>query len=205
MDKAYLFQDGMDEFTPLPGTKVNRQFRLQVRSFLSSPARAVSEFPLHMFSSWFQDLPLSKIMTQNEREDSNEIWQYKVVTLYPTRVQTNKTEATRCKWATEAAVQFYSTSFNSTEADLSSIDRAVNSDPSIMIVGRPLGKEEDPFKKSVVGCQDSVVIACITFRSGIGDEVGASTHFFVPSFCNPFPSVVRFLVQPLHRLERTEQ
>ena len=69
MDKAYLFQDGMDEFTPLPGTKVNRQFRLQVRSFLSSPARAVSEFPLHMFSSWFQDLPLSKIMTQNQRED----------------------------------------------------------------------------------------------------------------------------------------
>jgi hypothetical protein len=31
------------------------------------------------------------------------------------------------------------------------------------------------------------------------------THFFVPSFCNPFPSVVRFLVQPLHRLEHTEQ
>ncbi|KAI2498089.1 hypothetical protein MHU86_16399 [Fragilaria crotonensis] len=127
-----------------------------------------------MFSSWFQDLPLSKIMTQNEREDSNEIWQFKVVTLYPTRVQTNKAEATRFKWATEAARQFYSTSFNSTEADLSSIDRAVNSDPSIMIVGRPLGKEDDPFKKSVIGCQDSVVIACITFRSGIGDEVGAS-------------------------------
>ena len=36
-----------------------------------------------------------------------------------------------------------------------------------------MGKE-NPFKKSVVGCQDSVVIACITFRSGIGDEVGAS-------------------------------
>ncbi|KAI2509656.1 hypothetical protein MHU86_4776 [Fragilaria crotonensis] len=169
MDKAYLFRDGMDEFTPPPGTKVNKQFRSQVRVFLSSPARAVSEFPLHMFSSWFQDLPLSKIMTQNEREDSNEIWQFKVVTLYPTRVQTNKAEATRFKWATEAARQFYSTSFNSTEADLSSIDRAVNSDPSIMIVGRPLGKEDDPFKKSVIGCQDSVVIACI-----IGDEVGAS-------------------------------
>jgi len=174
MDKAYLFRDGMDEFTPPPGTKVNKQFRSQVRVFLSSPARAVSEFPLHMFSSWFQDLPLSKIMNQNEREDSNEIWQYKVVTLYPARVQTNKAEATRFKWATEAARQFYSTSFNSTEADLSSIDRAVNSDPSIMIVGRPLLKGEDPFKKSVVGCQDSVVIACITFRSGIGDEVGAS-------------------------------
>ncbi|KAI2496058.1 hypothetical protein MHU86_18430 [Fragilaria crotonensis] len=140
MDKAYLFRDGMDEFTPPPGTKVNRQFRSQVRVFYHHP-RAVSEFPLHMFSSWFQDLPLSKIMTQNEREDSNEIWQFKVVTLYPTRVQTNKAEATRFKWATEAARQFYSTSFNSTEADLSSIDRAVNSDPSIMIVGRPLGKK----------------------------------------------------------------
>ena len=29
MDKAYLFQDGMDEFTPPPGTKLN-QFRLHV-------------------------------------------------------------------------------------------------------------------------------------------------------------------------------
>ncbi len=94
--------------------------------------------------------------------------------MYPACVQTSKAEAARCKWATKAARQFYSTSFNSTEADLSSIDSAVNSDPSIMIVGRPLGREEDPFKKSVVGCQDSVVIACITFRSGIGDEVGAS-------------------------------
>jgi len=27
MDKAYLFRDGMDEFTPPPGTKVNKQFR----------------------------------------------------------------------------------------------------------------------------------------------------------------------------------
>jgi hypothetical protein len=42
MDKAYLFRDGMDEFTPPPGTKVNKQFRSQVRVFLSSPARAVS-------------------------------------------------------------------------------------------------------------------------------------------------------------------
>jgi hypothetical protein len=106
MDKAYLFQDGMDEFTPPPGTKL-KQFRLHVRAFLSSPARAVSEFPLHMFSSWFQDLPLSKIMTQNQREDCDEIWQYKVVTLYPACVQTSKAEAARCKWATEAARQFY--------------------------------------------------------------------------------------------------
>jgi hypothetical protein len=146
MDKAYLIQDGLDEFTPPPGTKL-KQFRLHVRAFLSSPARAVSEFPLHMFSSWFQDLPLSKIMTQNQREDCDEIWQYKVVTLYPTCVQTSTAEAARCKWATEAARQFYSTSFNSTEADLSSIDSAVNSDPSIMIVGRPLGKGEDPLQE----------------------------------------------------------
>ncbi len=116
-------------------------------------------------------------MTQNQREDCDEIWQYKVVTLYPACVQTSKAEAARCKWATEAARQFYSTSFKSTEADLSSINSAVNSDPSIMIVGLPLGKGEDPFKKSVVGCQDSVVIACITFRSGIGDEVGARWCF----------------------------
>jgi hypothetical protein len=173
MDKAYLFEDGMDEFTPPSGTKA-KQFRLHVRAFLSSCARAVAEFPLHMISSWFQDLPLSKIMTQNKSEDCNEIWQYKVVTLFPACVQTSKAEATRCKWATKAARQFYSTSFNSTEADFSCIDCAVNSDPSIMIVGRPLGKGEDPFKKSVVGCKDSVVIACISFRSGIGDEVGAS-------------------------------
>jgi hypothetical protein len=69
----------------------------------------------------------------------------------------------RCKWATEAARQFYSTSFNSTEADLSCINRVMKSDPSIMVVGHPLAKGEDPFKKSVVGCHDSVVIASITF------------------------------------------
>ena len=163
MDKAFMFNDGASEFTPRPGTIVNRQFRIQVRAFLSSHARAVSEFPLHMFSSWFQDLPLSKIMTQNGREDCDELWQYKVVMLYAAHVQTNKVEVARCKWATEAA-----------EADLSCVNRAVKSDPSIMVVGRPLGKGEDPFKKSVVGCQDSVVIECITFRSGKRDEVGAS-------------------------------
>jgi hypothetical protein len=110
MDKAYVFKDGASEFTPPPGTQVNRQFKAQVRAFLSAHARAVSEFPLHMFSSWLQDLPLSTIMTQNQREDCDEIWQYKVVMLYPTLVQTNKVEVARCKWATEAARQFYSTS-----------------------------------------------------------------------------------------------
>ena len=94
--------------------------------------------------------------------------------LYPTNVQTNKAEVTRCKLATEAARQFYSTSFNSTEADLSSNHHAVQSDPTIMVIGRPLGKGEDHVKKSIIGCTDSVVISCITFRNGIGDETGSS-------------------------------
>ena len=81
MDEVYLFKDGPNEFTPPPGKTVNRQFRIQARKFLSSPSRAVSEFPLQMFSTWFQDLRLSKLMTHNEREDCNEIWEYKVVLL----------------------------------------------------------------------------------------------------------------------------
>ena len=89
MDEVYLFKDGPNDFTPPPGKTVNRQFRIQARKFLSSPSCAVSEFPLQMFSTWFQDLRLSKLMTHNEREDCNEIWEYKVVLLYPTGVQTN--------------------------------------------------------------------------------------------------------------------
>jgi hypothetical protein len=137
--------------------KPNRQFRIQVQKYLSSPSCAVSEFPLQMFSTWFQDLGLSKLMSHNEREDGDEIWEYKFVLLYPTNVQTNKAEVTWCKLATEAARQFYSTSFNSTEADLRSIHHAVQSDPTIMVIGRPVGKGEGHAQKSIIGCADSVV------------------------------------------------
>ncbi|KAI2500806.1 hypothetical protein MHU86_13663 [Fragilaria crotonensis] len=143
MDKAYLFRDGMDEFTPPPGTKVNKQFRSQVRVFYHHPLVLFQSFHYTCSALGFKTSRCQDYDSE-QREDSNEIWQFKVVTLYPTRVQTNKAEATRFKWATEAARQFYSTSFNSTEADLSSIDCAVNSDPSIMIVGRPLGKKMTP-------------------------------------------------------------
>jgi hypothetical protein len=126
-----------------------------------------------MFSTWFQDLQLLKLLAHNEREDCNEIWEYKVVLLYPTNVQTNMAKVTRCKLATGAARQFYSTSFNSTEADLSSINHAVQSDPTIMVIGHPVGKGEDHVKKSIFGCADSVAISCITFQNGIGDETGS--------------------------------
>ena len=56
MERVYLVKDGTDEFTPPPGTTVNRAFRLQVKKFLSSHACAVSKFPLQMFTTWFQDL-----------------------------------------------------------------------------------------------------------------------------------------------------
>jgi hypothetical protein len=105
MDDVYLFKDGTNEFTPPPGEKPNRQFRIQVQKFLSSPSLAVSKFPLQMFSNWFQDLWLSKLMSHNKRKNCNcnEIWEYKVVLLYPTNVQTNKAEVTRCKLAAGAA------------------------------------------------------------------------------------------------------
>jgi hypothetical protein len=141
MDDVYLFKDGTNEFTLPPGEKPNRQFRIQKQKFSSSPSCAVSEFPLQMFSTWFQHLGLSKLMSHNKREDCNEIWEYKVVLLYPTNVQTNKAEVTRCKWSTEATRQIYSTLFNSTEADLSSIYFAVQLDPTIMVIENPFGKE----------------------------------------------------------------
>jgi hypothetical protein len=97
-------------------------------------------------------------MTHNEREDCYEIREYKVVLLYPTNVPTNKAKVTRCKLATEAARQFYSTLFNSTEADLLSIHHALlHLDPTIMDIGRLI----DHVKKSIIGCADSVVISCM--------------------------------------------
>ena len=107
MDEVYLFKDGPNKFNPPPGKLRNRQFKIQVQKFLSSPSCAVSKFPLQLFSTWFQDLRLSKLLTHNKREDGNEIWEYKVVLLYPTNVQTNKAEVTRCKLATGAAREFY--------------------------------------------------------------------------------------------------
>ena len=82
-------------------------------------------------------------MSHNKREDGNEIWVYKVVLLYPTSVHSNKAKVTRCELATEAAGQFYSTLFNSTEADLRSIHHAVGWDPTIMVIERPIVKGED--------------------------------------------------------------
>lgn len=187
-----MFKDGTDEFTPPPGKPRNKQFRTQVRKFLTCNSRAVSEFPLQMFSTWFHDLPLSKLMKQNEREDCDEIWQYKVVILYPGNAATSKVDVRRSEWATEAAIQFYGTSFNSTQADLSCINRAVTSDPTIIIVGRPIGEGEDQIK-TIVGRADSVVISCITFRSGSGDEAGSSLVLWllVAESESPKPSFIK--------------
>jgi hypothetical protein len=84
MDEVYLFRDGTNKFTPPPEKQPNRQFIIQVQKHLSSPSCSVSEFPLQMFSTWFQDLAgLSKLMSHNKREDCDEIWEYKVVLLFP--------------------------------------------------------------------------------------------------------------------------
>jgi hypothetical protein len=165
MDEVYLFKDGTNKFTPPPGKNPTDNLEFKYKYF-SSPSCAVSEFPLQMFSTWFQDLGLSKGMSHNKREDGNEIWVYKVVLLYPTSVHSNKAKVTRCKLATEAAGQFYSTVSNSTEADFRSIHHAVQLDPSIMVIGHA--------KKFIIGCADSVVISCITYQNGIGDETGLS-------------------------------
>jgi hypothetical protein len=167
-NEVYLCKEGTAEITSPPGKTVKKQLRTQVNKFLSCNACAVSEFPLQMFSSWFRDPPLSKLIKHDEREDCNNGWQYKVVILYPGNTKKTKVEVKRWEWATAAAIKFYSTSFNSTEADLSCIKHAVTYDPSIMIVGRSLGEGEDPFK-TIIQCPDSVVISCITFQNGTGD------------------------------------
>ncbi len=161
-NEVYLCKEGTAEFTSPPGKTGKKQLRTQVNKFLSCNARVVSEFPLQMFSSWSWDLALSKLITHNERENCDNVWQYEVVILYPGNTKKTKVEVKRWEWATAAAIKFYSTSFNSTEADLSCVKRAVTCDPSIMIVGRPLGEGEDPFK-TIIQCPDSVVISCITF------------------------------------------
>ena len=69
MDEVYLFKDGTNKFTCPPGKKPNRQFRIQVPKILSSHSCAVSKFPLQKFSTWFQDLGLSKLMSHNKGED----------------------------------------------------------------------------------------------------------------------------------------
>jgi hypothetical protein len=52
IDEVYLFKNGTNKFTPPPGKQPNRQFRIQVQNYLSSPSRAVSEFPFQMFSTF---------------------------------------------------------------------------------------------------------------------------------------------------------
>ena len=41
-----------------------------------------------------------------------------------------------------------------------------------MDIRHPVGKGEGHAKKSIIGCADSVVISCITYKNGIGDETG---------------------------------
>ncbi len=155
VDEVYLFKEGTAEFTSPPGKAAKKQFRTQINKFLSCNARVVLEFPLQMFSSWFQDLPLSKQIKHNlKRKGCNKIWQYKVVILYPGNAKKTKVEVRMSDWATETVIQFYGKSFNCTDADLNCVKHAVTSDPSIMIVGRPFGEGVEQ-SKAIVECADS--------------------------------------------------
>jgi hypothetical protein len=49
--------------------------------------------------------------------------------------------------------------FNSTEADLSCIHHAVQLDPTIMVIGRPVGKGEDHVKNPLLGVQ-TLLLPC---------------------------------------------
>ena len=100
-------------------------------------------------------------MSHHEREDCNEIWEYKVVLFHPTNVQTNKAKVTRCKLATDRSrfEQYSSCNTNGSNNH---------------VMGHPIGKGEGHAKKSIIGCADSVVISCITYQNGIGDETGLS-------------------------------
>ena len=172
MDKVYLMGDGVNEFTQYPGVKT-QQFKLQVTKFRSAPTRPVSEFPLQMFSSWFADLPLSHFLKSNKvDDDSGMVWQFKVLLLYPTVTAIKKVDQSRYDWAASAAKEFYSNSFHEA-ADQPSIHSAVVEDPSIMVVGCQVSPD-DEYKKSIIGSKDAVVISCITFRHGSGDECGSS-------------------------------
>ncbi len=41
-----------------------------------------------------------------------------------------------------------------------------------MVIGCPIGKQEDHAQKSIIGFADSVVISCTTYQNRIGDETG---------------------------------
>ena len=174
LDDVYLFKDGVEEFTHPPGMP-QKTWKTAVKKFLSAGIeRPVYEFPLQMFGTWFIDLPLSDVMTFNDSPNCGEVWQYKVILLFPQIVPTKKRDREMFDWAVEAATAFYISSFSVHDDDAGCINLAVLAEPTIMVVGRPVVKREDAFKKSVVGCEDAVVISCITFRNGTGDECGSS-------------------------------
>ena len=104
-------------------------------------------------------------MSHNKREDGNEIWEYNIVLLYPTNVQTNKAKVLRCKLATEAAGQFYRSRFE----EYSSCSTIGSNNLGYWTF---YWQRRRPCQKSIIGRADTVVISCITYQNGIGDESG---------------------------------
>jgi hypothetical protein len=139
MDEVCLFKDGTNEFTLPPGKQPNRQFRIHVQKYLSPPSCAVSEFPLQMFSTWFQDLGLSKLMCHNKEKIAMKFGSTRLFCCTPQMFRQIRPRWQGLNWQQK----LHSTLFNSTEADLRSIHHAVGWDPTIMVIERPIVKGED--------------------------------------------------------------
>jgi hypothetical protein len=90
-----------------------RSINKVIGTFLSAPTYPILEFSLSMFGIWYQDLPLTEVISLNESEPCDEQWQYNAILLHPKIVQKSKEEGRKFNWAISLSNSFYVKEFNS--------------------------------------------------------------------------------------------
>jgi hypothetical protein len=96
-----------------------------------------------MSGTWFIDLLLSDIMCFNDSPNCGEVWQYKVILLFPMIILTKKRDTEMLDWAVKAATDFFTTSCSLHDAYAGCISLAVLLELTIMVVGPRVAKHEE--------------------------------------------------------------
>ena len=172
---AYSFRGRSDEFT-VPHHMNHSSFKQLTGKFLSTSTRLFSEYPLSMFGSWYEDLPLvNRLMEYHSGVNCDERWNFKVFVLNPSALAASPIDRQNFDWALSLAKKFYLLEFTGHEDDEKCINMAVNLNITIMLVGCRCPKK-DVFgaTKSIAKRKEVVAIAAVTYRHGLKDECGSS-------------------------------
>ena len=163
-----------------------KKFNDTVKTFRDSFSEdLLSEYPLDFFSEWYKTINEFSAVLKNlkymEDDGTTVVWDYRLLVLNPSAnpdTTSNKTKRKKMEWASDLAVKFLNSVFDTNIDDRECIGAAVLQDFTLMIVACKMtskGKQPPKPLHTMYNAKvrnEVMVLGAACFRHGSKKEVG---------------------------------